>query len=402
MRSASPDNPYHMSKKHLRNSNFHTNQYQTLTKYLAELIASILVLTFLFACNGKKTESLIQEQSIFSQNDSVFKDVFLNDASKHIRIVPTMNSNFIDSNTVHCANIEYLWNSLISNSDKSVSSNILAKEFSQSSSWRNSMDTSKLVLAFGKPRDVYENVIGQYLTKYKIKKSDLSPQGDTFWGYTDKIVNYKYSEPFDEQKLLFLGTEVSAFGFNSGFSSTYIKDHFKEQFDILYFDYDGKFVVKLNPVNTTDQIILVMTDKQDTFLKLFNESEKLIKRGIEKTKENSLFYNLNAEDELIIPTIRFKALRNYSGLQGLEFSSNYGPIGFFEQVINFSFDRKGVVLEAEVSMADSVGMPQKPKMLHFNKPFYLYIKEANASHPYFSLWVSDTEILERKLNTPPN
>jgi hypothetical protein len=47
-------------------------------------------------------------------------------------------------------------------------------------------------------------------------------------------------------------------------------------------------------------------------------------------------------------------------------------------------------------MWDSVGAQQKPKLLHFDRPFYLYIKENKASHPYFNLWVSDTAILEKK------
>jgi hypothetical protein len=251
------------------------------------------------------------------------------------------------------------------------------------------------VSAFGNPNEVYESVIRQYVTKYKIGKNDLSPQGSTFWGYTDKVVSYRYAEPFDEQRLLFLGTEVSAFGFNSGFESTYIKEHFNDQFRILYFNTDGEFVVKLNPANTTDEIILTMINKRGTFLEMFNKTRELIKKGNEELKRNAFVYNLNAEDELIIPVIKFKASHTYSEVKGLEFSSNYGPIDIFEQAVNFNFDRKGVVLEADVSMADSVGMPQKPKLLHFDKPFYLYIREINASHPYFNLWISDPEILEK-------
>jgi hypothetical protein len=284
----------------------------------------------------------------------------------------------------------------MANADKDISANSLAKEFSQSQTWKNSLDTSKLILAFGRPHDVYENVIRQYRAKYRINKNDLTPQGSTFWGYTDKVVNYRYAEPFDEQKLQFLGTEVSAFGFNSEFESAYIKDYFKEQFDILYFNADGEFVVRLKPANTTDEIILTMLKKRGTFFEMLKKSKELIQKGNSEVKQNALTYNLNTEDELIIPVIKFRAQHNYSEVNGLKFSSNYGPIDVCEQTIKFNFDRKGVVLEAEVSIPDSVGMPQKPKLLHFDKPFYLYIKEANASYPYFNLWVSDTEMLEVK------
>lgn len=369
---------------------FITKIFPELKKYSFNIITSTLLCTLLLACEGKKPETNVQN------DNSSTADIFPNVDSKHIQVIPTMHSVFNENNTVHCSNVEYLWNTLISNSDKDVSGNSLAKEFNQSQSWRNSMDTSRLVLAFGNPSNVYESIIHQYLTKYKIEKDDLSPQGDTFWGYTDKIVNYKYAEPFDEQKLAFLGTEVSAFGFISGFSSIYAKDYFRDQFDILYYDADGEFVVKLRPANTTDEIILTMLKSRGTFLEMFNKSKELIKKGTDKLKQDAFVYNLNTEDELIIPVIRFKAMHNYSELQGLEFSSNYGPIDAFEQTINFSFDRKGVVLEAEVSMWDSVGAPQKPKLLLFDKPFYLYIKEEKASHPYFNLWVSDTAILEKK------
>ena len=346
--------------------------------------------TLLLACAGKKAETTVQD------NNSPAADIFPPVDPQHIQVIPTMHSAFNENNTVHCSNIEYLWNALMRNSDKDVSGNSLAKEFNQSTGWRNSMDTSRLVLAFGNPTDVYESIIHQYLTRYKIEKDDLSPQGDTFWGYTDKIVNYKYAEPFDEQKLAFLGTEVSAFGFVSGVSSIYAKDYFRDQFDILYYDPAGEFVVKLRPANTTDEIILTMLKGRASFLEMFNKSEELIRKGTDKLKQDAFIYNLNTEDELIIPAIRFKAMHNYAELQGLEFSSHYGPIDSFEQAINFSFDRTGVVLEAEVSAWDSVGAPQKPKLLHFDRPFYLYIKEKKASHPYFNLWVSDTAILERK------
>ena len=297
--------------------------------------------TLLLACEGKKTESsgTVQDNEVHVDSFDI-EETFPVVASKHIRIVPTMHSIFSDSNTVHCSNVEYLWNALMSNSDKDISGNSLAKEFIQSQSWKNSMDTSKLVLAFGKPSDVYESVIQQYIAKYKINKNDLTPQGSTFWGYTDKVVNYKYAEPFDEQRLSFLGTEVSAFGFSSGFEPTFIKDHFKDQFDILYFNTEGEFIVRLKPTNTTDEIVLAMINKRGTFLEMFKKSKELIKKGNGELKKNAFIYNLNAEDELIIPVTTFKASHSYSEVKGLEFSSKYGPIDLFEQAINFRFDRR--------------------------------------------------------------
>ncbi len=195
-----------------------------------------LICCCLLCCKKQKTEVPVSEiDTISSITNTVVKETFSDTISKYIRIIPTMNSSFSDSNTVHCSNVEYLLNALAAKSDKNISDNRLIKEFARSSQWKNSMDTSSLVLALGKPHEVYESIIDQYRTKYGMEKTDLSPRGSTFWGYTDKVVNYKYDEPFDKQPLLFLGTEVEAFGFNSEFSSSYANVYFMYQFVIIYF-----------------------------------------------------------------------------------------------------------------------------------------------------------------------
>ncbi|MGC3946483.1 MAG: hypothetical protein QM762_18495 [Chryseolinea sp.] len=88
-------------------------------------------------------------------------------------------------------------------------------------------------------------------------------------------------------------------------------------------------------------------------------------------------------------------MRDYEEVKGLAFSARYAPIDVLEQSISFSFDRKGIVFESEVQVYDSIGAPAEPKILRYDRPFYLYIKEAKAQHPYFNLWVSDPEILEK-------
>ena len=349
----------------------------------------------IIACQPKKPEAETFTEEQDSAVADLATDVFSAVGPAHIKIVPTMQATFGDSNTVHCSNFEYLWNSIMSHADRPITGNTFVKQLSRSTTWTNSMDTSKVVLALGKPVEVYNSIIRQYKTKYKRVPADLSPQGSSFWAYTDKQVGYKYAEPFDEQRLLFLGTEVSGFGFDSGFGSGYIKDYFRGQYKVLYYNTKREFVVQLIPENTTDEIMLIMINKRGTFIEMFDASRKMINDGAKELKRNGAIYNLSTEDELVIPAIRFEASLNYRELQGVTFSSKYGAIDEVTQRIKFGFDRLGIELESNASMADSVGPPSKPKILRFDKPFYLYIKEARANHPYFNLWVSDTEILEK-------
>jgi hypothetical protein len=107
-------------------------------------------------------------------------------------------------------------------------------------------------------------------------------------------------------------------------------------------------------------------------------------------------YSLNADDELLIPVINFRALKDYSELEGVKFSSKYAPITNAQQEINFNFDEKGVVMESSFAVVDSIGPPTKPKYIHFSKPFYLFIKRTDADYPYFNLWIDNNGILEEE------
>src|SRR5690349_10938675 len=139
------------------------NDYLIVTRHSTNIVTWSLVLTLLFSCDRKKPEHTVADQGTTSYKDSVDAQTTLPTiVSNHIQIVPTMGSVFSDSNTVHCSNIEYLWNSIVSNSDKDISGNILAKEFNKSRSWKNSMDTSSFVLAFGNPDNVYRSIVRQY------------------------------------------------------------------------------------------------------------------------------------------------------------------------------------------------------------------------------------------------
>jgi len=316
--------------------------------------------------------------------------------SKSVSIVPTMSSEILDRNTVHCSNIEYLWNELKENSDKGFKKTVLLNELNESQTWQNSINRNEMILSFGDPNSVYNDILRQYKSVYGVDNPNIQKQGTTFWGFTYKAIKFKYQDPFDKHDLTFLGKEVNGFGLHSGNWSIYRKVHFKNQYEILYFNYDGEFAVQLKPNNTKDEIILVMLEKRKNFKEMYEYAESLISKGkIEKRLDMSHYF-LGESDELLIPIIKFKKTRNYSELSGIEFSSKFGPIETFEQSINFDFNERGVVMEAEVMGFDSVATPAKPKLLHFNKPFYLFIRQAGSSYPYFNLWVADPEILDKK------
>ncbi|MGC3946481.1 MAG: hypothetical protein QM762_18485 [Chryseolinea sp.] len=158
-----------------------------------KLIALFLLSLVLLSCGRKPAdtastgkESVFDADTLSEENTEAVDNssgMLPSMSSDQLHVVPTMRTSFQDLNTVQCSNIEYLWNELMQHSDKDISSNPLAKEFARSQTWKKSMDTSKLVLAFGKPGDVLKSVVRQYKSKYGIDKNDLVPvvthSGDT-------------------------------------------------------------------------------------------------------------------------------------------------------------------------------------------------------------------------------
>jgi hypothetical protein len=369
-----------------------------LRKFFIPIIA-ILVLT---ASCGKKVESNKKEPKSDTTKKESKKPVKLTPDSvanlngKNATVVPSMKSDLQDQNTVHCSNVEYLWNEVKKITDQKIESNQVIKELNESKTWKNTLKLDKLILALGSPDKVYEEILKQYKEKYNIDKKDLTKKGTTFWGYSFKFINYKYAEPFIPLRFNFGKDRVNGFGFDGYPGSMDTKRHFSSQYEILYFNFKGEYIVRLIPAETTDQIVLVMTAKKGNFKELYDYSQNLIEKGDSERKKSKSNYILNDVDELKIPIIRFNTVKQYSELLGLKFSSKYGTIEEFDQIIKFNFDEKGVVMESEVSMTDSLGGKITPKLLLYNRPFYLYIKEEKASYPYFNLWVENSGILEKE------
>jgi hypothetical protein len=205
---------------------------------------------------------------------------------KSVELLPTMESDFGNVNAVYCSNMAYLWNEIMKVADKKISKNNLIYSLENSTTWRNTLDTSKLVQAYGPPDNVYESIIKQFKLKYGIDNSSLEKQGDTFWAYSFYGINFKYDVPFNNQPMYFLNKRVHGFGLESGLESSYEKDFYKNQIQILYFNYEGEYIVKLIPAHTKDEIILVMPKKKETFKKMFLKAQSLIKKGRVKRKQN--------------------------------------------------------------------------------------------------------------------
>lgn len=68
----------------------------------------------IIACGSKKIENSSVAKEVDVASDTIEGDPLQEENRTTIKIVPVMTSEFPDSNTVHCANVEYLWNAISS------------------------------------------------------------------------------------------------------------------------------------------------------------------------------------------------------------------------------------------------------------------------------------------------
>ena len=67
----------------------------------------------------------------------------------------------------------------------------------------------------------------------------------------------------------------------------------------------------------------------------------------------------------------------------------------------FHLDENGAAVKSEavieyyLGIEDTPERPQPKKMI-FDRPFYVLLKRADASQPYFVLWVANTELMVKE------
>jgi hypothetical protein len=89
--------------------------------------------------------------------------------------------------------------------------------------------------------------------------------------------------------------------------------------------------------------------------------------------------------DLFIPVIDFDVLRDYTELTGPD-----SILDVALQQTRFKLTEKGAVLKSEAAIATRAA---SFKNLIFDKPFLVLIQRADASQPYFALWVANAELL---------
>jgi hypothetical protein len=236
----------------------------------------------------------------------------------------------------------------------------------------------------------------------------------TVVNYAFLDVEFDFKKPFHntDSKLTFQdsngkGTAVTSFG-------TGKKDwdaEVAEQVDILYYkdiDYPKKahFAVDLCKYTKPYQVVLALLPRQNTLRETVDKVEQKISEfkhdphyeQVSKLQPSK--FSFGPPDSLIVPDFLYKLTHRYEELINKHIINeklfNYW-FCIAKQMINFSLSRTGLTVKSEAILAPPPPAARLglPRLLHFNKPFLIYVKKRQGGNePLFVMWVDNSELMQ--------
>ncbi len=212
---------------------------------------------------------------------------------------------------------------------------------------------------------------------------DWKSQGYLF--YSMLLKNFNFEVPFDILPAKTFNGSSETYKFFGTKEDT--KKEIRNNVAVLFYDNDKNFAVQLKTKENED-VLLYRTDKEGDFETIFEEITK-----------KSFINNLRKTDFLSIPNIKVDELISFDELTNKQIEGTDYLISQALQTIKFNIDNKGGKLKSEAMMAVKMTMARpeetEERYFHFDKPFYLFLKEADKDKPYYAMYVKDTKYLQK-------
>ncbi len=224
---------------------------------------------------------------------------------------------------------------------------------------------------------------------------------DPVTGQADISAYFQKSLPFADKmepaqdEFLFMGSPVKAFGM------PYYKSKLAAATSVLYYESNDKFIIKISPKDTLQEIVLAMGfNAAGSLDKALTSIDNCIgKEALQKGISGRL--DLTQGDQLLIPVIRFNLLKDFKEYATTRFTAGnkQHELKELSQRTAFLFDEEGAKVESEATFKlDYVAAPlkKKRKALVLNKPFIIMLRKKGISHPYLMVKVMNTELMVKK------
>ena len=346
---------------------------------------SLVLLAILFVACGHSSKKATVEEPVSEEVllEQVAEEENLSEYER-TRFVPTLESPICsDTNAVYCATLLFAWDEV----RKVVGTPLSIPDKYHDLKLLNASTSIPDVLNPGE----YESV-GEVKVDYIFTRASF-----------EKKLPFDYKLRKYEHKLKFDGQQVAVFGVDGDDN-----EDMKQIVEILYYKNDKNFIIKLKPTDEEHEIVLFKTEKNyRTMAEMAAATDSLIQLGKKEwTVANKKWkYQFLSDDVVMVPDIDFDISVSFDKLVGNLFEANTKTYKILKawQRTAFKLDEAGaeVMSEAEfevvlLSIEQEEETKPTPKKMIFDKPFFVMLRRADATNPYFCLYVANPELLVKE------
>jgi hypothetical protein len=124
---------------------------------------------------------------------------------------------------------------------------------------------------------------------------------------------------------------------------------------------------------------------------------EMLRTHEERRRHGRVDTALHEEDTLLVPVMHWRIDHHFSELEGVDRTLEHAGLeamylGTALQTIEFKMDRRGAEVASEAQMGFDNGGPAR---YHFDRPFLIIMTKRDAQHPFFVMWVDNSELLAR-------
>ncbi len=345
----------------------------------------LLACLFLWASCNTSTKSKQESKKDTLSKASAFPEVQDIGKFKQTEFLPTLEHTLpADKNSIYAASLLYAWEEL---------------QKTYKPPFQINPDFKDLLLI--NASQSFKGVLkkGEYTTSTKIENGIL-----TMHAFFEKSLVFPYTLSTFTDELTFDKNKVKSFGLRKNSHPI-----FSNMFSLWYYDNDKNFILKLAPKDEEHEILLCMFGENlptfASYLQKIAQWQTLAEQMKQDKNKAWRFYYDTDEDIVMIPKFQFNIEKYYD-------VSKMGFTDFKGQKINFKTvsQRTAFLLNesgAKASSDSKIEMPKEektkdgfiemphPKNLVFDKPFLLLLKRKDNPNPYFAMWVSNSELMEK-------
>ncbi len=240
--------------------------------------------------------------------------------------------------------------------------------------------------------------------------------------YSMLLKNFKFFTPYeilDADKFSNSGS-YKYFGFTKKHSNSEAKDVLENSYsDHLFYVNDDDFALKLKNKDKNEEMILYLTDSDESFDAIYNEileksknkNEYLKLRAKEASDKYGAFVRIKFTNYYKIPFMHIDETLNYDkeladkDIKDKTYNATGYTWNIFKtlQTIKFDMDNEGAKLKSEAAIAVMKATAMRPETVinidnnyFFDRPFVIFLKETGKDKPYFAARVKDGKYLVKE------